>query len=152
MTGKRKLSEPWRAVKKRKSAKQHSLEHTNFKNTSPFLRPPAELRNEIYLHVCSSEGEKAYLTTRNRAKLSYRSTLLRVNHQICGEFSAVLHKHVPTIVVRVTDFDFGHVITFLNRCEDFELKTLQNTMTSNSSGKLVVELRFGKCTLDLTER
>lgn len=152
MAGKHKLSSPSRAGKKRKTATESSLEHADSAITTPLLRLPAELRNEIYLFVCGCEGEKAYLTTRNRAKLSHRSALLRVSRQVREEFTAILHKHVPTIVARVTDFDFGHVITFLNRCEDIELKTLQNTTTGSESREMVIELRFGKCTLDLTER
>lgn len=113
MAAKRKLPASSRAAKKRKPAEKNHLEHADHEITSPCLRLPAEPRNEIYLHVCGSEGKKGYLTMRNRAKLSYRSTLLRVNRQVHEEFTAVLHKHVPTIVARVVDFDFGHVIAFL---------------------------------------
>lgn len=80
-----------------------------------------------------------YLTTSNRGSLSSQSALPRVSRQVREEFVAVMFRYAPAIVVSVKDFDFGHVITFLNRLSNYELRGLVDAQPSR---RLIVELSF----------
>ena len=111
----------------------------------PFLDLPAELRNSIYGKVFD-ESPRAYLTIRTRSNLASRSALPRVRRPIRNEFRPVLYLSAHEIVARVIDFDFGHIVTFLNRLSKVEMKGLEGIETQ-SSRKLIVELNFAKTTL-----
>lgn len=50
-----------------------------------------------------------------------------------------MYLHAPDTVASVNDFDFGHIITFLNRLSDLEIKDLLDVQ---SSRKMTVELSF----------
>lgn len=108
----------------------------------PLLRLPAELRNHIYALVCGGEDEKAYLSFRSRGNLAHAgSALARVNKQVRSEFLPILSSTVPIINAQVRDFDFAHVVTFFNRCEEYELKkllTLNATEGSERTMKITV--------------
>ena len=92
---------------------------------APSSNSPAKLRNAIYALICAGSDEHAYLHTRSRGNLAHGSSLLRVNRQDRNEFMAVLCTTVPSIQAHVKDFDFAHIITFFNRCDEIELKSLK---------------------------
>ena len=111
------------------------------KNYFPFLDLPAELRNNIYEKVCEAEPE-AFLIKRGRGNLASRSALPRVCHQIRNEFNSILYLCAGELIASVTDFDFQHIVTFINRLSDMELRSLLPTTDVPSSREMSVELIF----------
>jgi len=91
-------------------------------DSSPLLQLPAELRNDIYEYIAVDAC--AELHPRTRGKLASRSTLCRVSKQVRDEYHAVLYMTTPYIKAHVKDFDFGHIVTFLNKLSDRELNAL----------------------------
>lgn len=99
---------------------------------------PAELRNNIYEKV--AESETAHLSVRTRGNLASASALSRVNRQIRNEFLPIIYICAPKIVARVSNFDFRHIVTFLNRLSEAELQTLPSVTRPNER-KMEVELQ-----------
>ncbi|TKA67439.1 hypothetical protein B0A55_09147 [Friedmanniomyces simplex] len=86
-----------------------------------------ELRNIIYEYVFASTG--GVLLSRqlvHRALAPKTSTLLRVNKQIHTEFlhAAWLLADIHTTAL---EYDFRHIVTFLNRHEEEEIRALPST-------------------------
>ncbi|KAK3114078.1 hypothetical protein LTR53_007972 [Teratosphaeriaceae sp. CCFEE 6253] len=81
---------------------------------------PAELRTGIYEYVSANTSD-VYLSPRTKT-LVPRSGLVLANKQVRSEFLAVQVFH-PEITTTVTGFDFGHVITFMNKQAKFDHKT-----------------------------
>ncbi|KAK0353524.1 hypothetical protein LTR91_022977 [Friedmanniomyces endolithicus] len=89
-----------------------------------FFDLPPELRNTVYVLVFASTG--GVLLSRqpyHRTIAPKSSTLLRVNKQIHNEFmhAAWLLADIHTTSL---DFNFRHIVAFLNRHEDEELRAL----------------------------
>ena len=93
--------------------------------SSPLLKLPAELRNNVYEKI--AEDTIGHLKSGKKGILGCSTAFSRVNSQVHKEFLSIFALHVPKIVATVKDFDFGHVITFLNRLSEDELKTLPGT-------------------------
>lgn len=88
---------------------------------SPFLELPAELRNEIYDYVAPSYT--AVLRQNARGRLLTNSPLAAVSRQVCEEYIATLYLCAP-ITAHVKNLDFSHLVTFLNKLSDRELRAL----------------------------
>lgn len=98
-----------------------------------------ELRNNIYACVLQSDPQ-AYLTTSNGVDLFSKSALSRVNRQVREEFNSLLQTASPELVAEVKNFNFGHVITFLNRMDKRDLDTLPNTHRLSSGRRMIINL------------
>ncbi|KAK3725029.1 hypothetical protein LTR37_000539 [Vermiconidia calcicola] len=92
---------------------------------SPLLKLPAELRNNVYEKI--AEDTTGHLKSGKNGILGCSTAFPRVNGQVHREFLSIFALQVPKIVATTKDFDFGHVITFLNRLSEDELKTLPGT-------------------------
>jgi len=108
-------------------------------DSSPFLELPAELRNAVYEYVAIDAC--GALHRRTRGKLASRTALCRVSKQVRDEYHAVLYMTTPYIEAHVKDFDFGHIVTFLNKLSDRELNALP-TSTIPTHRKLRVHIRI----------
>lgn len=109
----------------------------NLGQPSLLLDLPAELRNTIYTMVLE---DTEVLLSRNTTKkaLAVGCALPRVNKQVRDEFMAValLSADIRTTAM---DFDFRHIVTFLNRLSDAELKALPS-VTVPSQRRITVDL------------
>lgn len=104
----------------------------------PLLDLPAELRNNIYEKVLENQP-KVYLSKRTRGNLASQSALARVSRQVRNEFLPVMYLCAGEIIASVQNFDFRHIVTFLNRLSDKEMTALVETP---SSRKMKIELTF----------
>lgn len=104
---------------------------------SLLLDLPADIRNIIYAMVL---GNTEARLSRNSAKnnLATTSALPRVNKQVRAEFMAMVWLSAD-IQTTVLDFDFRHIVTFLNRLSDAELQALPS-ISVPASRKVKVEL------------
>lgn len=84
----------------------------------------------------------AEISSRNRGILASRSPLNCVSKQIHNEYQAVLFNHAPHITAVVKDFDFQHIVTFLNGLSDSELKHLPSVSSTNHQRRITIELRL----------
>jgi len=95
---------------------------------SLLLDLPAEIRNIIYQMV--HNNAEMHLS-RNTSKRSLATTvaLPRVNKQVRDEFfsSAWLTADISTTVI---DFDFRHIVTFINRLSDLESESKSESMST----------------------
>lgn len=89
----------------------------------PFFSLPAELRNMIYGHTIYSTPPK--LTPRSRGRLTSACPLMLVCKQTESEFSAQLYVQSTRIVAYIKDYKFSHIVSFLNRLSDPDLRLLQ---------------------------
>lgn len=71
------------------------------------------------------------------------SKLSQLSHERV-EFSSVLMTHVPTIQTTVRNYNFGHIITYINRLSENELKKITADSSSTDSGlaKRTVDLNL----------
>lgn len=113
------------------------MDLTTSEGSSRLLDLPAELRNRIYEYVAVNSG--AELAPRTRGKLVTKTALGQVSKQVRNEFLAVLYVSVPTIKAHVFDFDFAHIVTFLNKLSDRELSALP-TLSIPTHRKLCVHI------------
>ncbi|KAK5134452.1 hypothetical protein LTR08_006499 [Meristemomyces frigidus] len=90
--------------------------------SSPFFELPAELRNEVYEYVALSAG--AQLRPRFRGRLISATALCRVSKQVRKEYEAALYVSASRITAHVRNFDFGHLVTYLNKLTGRELSAL----------------------------
>ena len=132
--------------KKRKPATQ--IQRRNSKHPKAALKPikpvkpfrffdlPAELRNLVYEKV--AEDQTVVLDSR---ELTDHSGLLGKNDRIRDEYAPILLLHARTIEANVRNFDFQHIVTFLNRLSDAEVKALPNT-NRRASRHVNISLRF----------
>lgn len=131
----------------RLKSKPPQISKTTKKPTNGKLRPatpfrfldlPVELRDNIYQMVLDAEPE-AYLSKRFRGRLITRSALAWVNRGIRSEFLSTVYVYAGNINAVVKDFDFQHIVTFLNRLSDKEMRLL---VDGPSSRCLNIELSF----------
>ena len=76
-------------------------------------------------------------------QLTDRSGLLEVSAQLREEYLPILILNAPKIQIEVTNFDFRHAVTFINRLSTIELSTLP-TFTTPSTRKIEVMLIISK--------
>jgi hypothetical protein len=105
----------------------------------PLLELPREIRDHIYGFV--AEYSTGTLDRRARGNLITSAPLARTNKQLRDEFMSVLHTDLQTIVAKVSDFDFRHLVTFFNRLSDREHRILLGVV--HSSGRRNMVIRMG---------
>jgi hypothetical protein len=103
-------------VKKRsRERKPPNRNSTHFR----FLDLSAELRNNIYDKVIE---DSALVFRRSNANCNLASTsaLARVSRSLRSEFLPLALRTTPVIKTAVIDWNFGHVVRFMNSMEDQE--------------------------------
>lgn len=96
-----------------------------------FMDLSAELRNLVYASYARTRI--AYL---KNGALTDNSPLLEVNAQVRDEYIPMLIWFAKAIKTRVVDFDFGHIVTFLDNISAPELVALP------PAGSIDIALRF----------
>ncbi|EME87454.1 uncharacterized protein MYCFIDRAFT_75309 [Pseudocercospora fijiensis CIRAD86] len=99
------------------------------------LQLPAELRNLIYSKVL--EDFPAYLHPHNNGRLVCASRLLGANHQIRRELLSELYLTAP-IYAQVYDWNFNHIVSFLNKLSTSEFKSLPRKIYHHQNPAKVV--------------
>ncbi|KXS98021.1 hypothetical protein AC578_8793 [Pseudocercospora eumusae] len=102
----------------------------------PFLDLAPELREMIYDSVLKISPT----TFSRRAKhLTSTSGLARVNKQIRSEFLARALTNAPILKTTVFDFNFSHIVTFLNKLPDSDLAELESNEPHRT---MLIDLKF----------
>lgn len=115
------------------------------KGRSLLLELPAEIRNSIYEEVAADS--QALISRRHRGTLLSKSGLGRLSRQVRSEYHAALYLYAPKITARVKNSDFGHVVTFLNRLSDAEMRALPSVQVA-SNRRVTLELELGSDRVD----
>jgi len=94
-----------------------------------FLDLSAELRNNVYDKIIE---DSALLLRRSNANRNLASTsaLVRVSRSLRSEFLPLALRATPVIKTAVRDWDFGHVVKFMNALgtREFEKLKLEQTL------------------------
>lgn len=118
------------------------VDHGAVTKPFPFLKLPGELRNKIYSQVGDGDFE-AYLDPQYPGKLMPASpALFRVSKQIHNEYLDAVYLRAD-IIARVVDFDFAHVITFIDNLAERARNTLPHINPSSTRNIIIL--------LDITE-
>ncbi|KAK0928644.1 hypothetical protein LTR29_017288 [Friedmanniomyces endolithicus] len=111
-------------------------------SSSPFLDLPAELRNNIYEYAALADqpfGLKPRLKVQQARHIISISPLILASHEVAEEYYSVLATLLmntnATILARVTDFKFRHLIRFITT----QMFTPQ-VLDKGVAKRLVVEL------------
>ena len=80
---------------------------------------PAELRNLVYEKI--AEAQRARF---RQKELTDRTGILDINDRLKYEYFPILLLHAGQIEADVTNFNFQHVVTFLNRLSETEVNAL----------------------------
>lgn len=145
------------AAKRAPKAKRQKTAAVPDPNTPPpgrpslFLALPPELRNHVYSFV-AADAPPVVLHPKTRGRRLSKSPLMTLSKQVSEEYQAMLYFSVPGITAYVKDFDFGHVVTFLNKLSEAEVKALPSLNTANAAPainipterKVLVELEITK--------
>ncbi|KAK4555041.1 hypothetical protein LTR86_007807 [Recurvomyces mirabilis] len=113
-----------RSARSSRSSAQRPLDSKS--QTSHFLKLPAELREWVYTFVAQSTH--TLLRPASGGKLLNDSPLLRVSRQCNDEYTKVLRREAPAIIAQVVDFDFSHVVKFLNSLTEIELNAIRTEL------------------------
>ena len=130
------ITEPGRSARQKKQEKKRQQSDAAQTAPFPFLTLPAELRNIVYGMV--AEEYTAYLKKRI---LTDRSNLVLVSRQIRDEYRPVSLLCAKNIQTKVVDFDFRHIVTFINRLSTTEVNALPNA-TKPGTRRIDVTLVF----------
>ncbi|KAK3624749.1 hypothetical protein LTR56_020802 [Elasticomyces elasticus] len=105
---------------------------------SLLLDLPAELRNAVYEMVLACTGGALLSRSATHRALASSSAMPRVNKQIRDEFLAttMLLAEIHTTSV---DFSFRHIVAFLNRLSDEEIRALPTTKLPTQR-KIIIHL------------
>ncbi|KAK4889260.1 hypothetical protein LTR27_011937 [Elasticomyces elasticus] len=106
---------------------------------SLLLDLPPELRNLVYEFVFASTGGVHLSPKAHRKHLACGSALDRVNKQVRHEFLTV-GELVVDIHTSAPNFDFRHIVAFLNRLSDQEMQELPS-LTMPVQRKVIVDLQ-----------
>ncbi|KAK3654175.1 hypothetical protein LTR56_004230 [Elasticomyces elasticus] len=106
---------------------------------SLLLDLPPELRNLVYEFVFASTGGVHLSPKAHRKHLACGSALNRVNKQVRHEFLTV-GELVVDIHTSAPNFDFRHIVAFLNRLSDKEMQALPS-LTVPVQRKVIVDLQ-----------
>ncbi|KAK5747486.1 hypothetical protein LTR17_000127 [Elasticomyces elasticus] len=98
-----------------------------------------ELRNLVYEFVFASTGGVHLSPKAHRKHLACGSALNRVNKQVRHEFLTV-GELVVDIHTSAPNFDFRHIVAFLNRLSDKEMQALPS-LTVPVQRKVIVDLQ-----------
>lgn len=96
---------------------------------SPFLKLPLELRAQIYEYVALAAGIHLQPQTGDRP-ISW-TPLSLVCHQVYEEYKKVICASAPIVTAYVRDFDFTHVIAFLDNLDN-GIETHQSSIPAQS--------------------
>ncbi|KAK1821634.1 hypothetical protein LTR12_003861 [Friedmanniomyces endolithicus] len=99
---------------------------------------PPELRNLIYEAVLASTGGAQLSANFHRKDLCFASALPRTNKQVRWEFSTAALS-IADIHTIAPHFSFRHIVAFLNRLQDVDLRTLP-TLKLPAQRRVVIEL------------
>lgn len=97
-----------------------------------FLDLPAELRAAI-LALAARHTGTALLKRNSRGVVSSSDPLSFISKQVRGEYLGVLYEHAQTTLAYVLDFDFRHVVTYLNKLNKAEVKALPTQRMRSST-------------------
>lgn len=114
--------------KRKRDTGTTAAQPTNNKQTpkkiSLLLDLPPELRNKVY-ECALEEHPQAYLSRFHyRPGLATTSNLVLVSKQVKEEFLGMLYLTAPIIRTAVRNFDFRHIVTYLNGLSDMEIQRL----------------------------
>ncbi|KAF7186182.1 hypothetical protein HII31_12519 [Pseudocercospora fuligena] len=100
-----------------------------------FCNLPRELRDMIYLE--DAKNNPPLLVRSKKPYLITLSPLALVNWSTRAEVLETALACSNKIVVPVRDFDFGHVVAFLNKCSRKQLAQFSRSAASNSSERTI---------------
>lgn len=103
-----------------------------------FLQLPRELRDEVYSSIATDST--AAIDKRGGGTISCSEALSLVNKQIRSEFLSALYLDAGSLVAKVVDFNFSHIITFFNRLSERENRNLIGGPQSSEARKLKINL------------
>lgn len=103
-----------------------------------FLELPPELRNAIYAAIL--EDAPVTIPRNHRRRLKMPSALIGANKMIHDEFRSYATLEAPVIRADVFNLDFGHVITYLNRLGETQLKQLEHASSSQRSTEQTIKI------------
>ncbi|PIB02619.1 hypothetical protein CB0940_00196 [Cercospora beticola] len=105
-----------------------------------FLELPPELRNAIYALVV--EDHPIVIAQNHRRRVKITCGLIRVNKMIHDEIRSYATLEAPVIRAQVIDFCFGHVITYLNRLGETQLKQLEHGTDVQRSTTQTIKIKL----------
>ncbi|KAF2770854.1 hypothetical protein EJ03DRAFT_350139 [Teratosphaeria nubilosa] len=120
------------AKRKRKQQQGGISDTKKQKLSSDFLALPAEVRDHIYGFCAITDS--ARIIPKTKGELIGASPLLSVNKQIRQEYKGALYREAP-ITAQVVEFNFAHVVKFLNSLSDRDLKARTPTLFRKSDNK-----------------
>ncbi|KAF2484447.1 hypothetical protein BDY17DRAFT_295643 [Neohortaea acidophila] len=85
-----------------------------------FFRFPPELRNLIYEYISLDSG--ACILSSNDGRPSSPAPLSLTSRTVYEEYQSVLYNSAPCLTAHVRDFDFAHVIQFLDNLSEREAR------------------------------
>ena len=97
---------------------------------------PAELRNLVYAEVA-----KDNIAVLEKGTFTDNSAFSQVSAQIHNEYMPILALHAKAIKPTVVDFDFRHIVTFINRLSAAELNNLPS-LTKSNGRNIEITLHF----------
>lgn len=107
-----------------KSAKMARTRHAKTAQPFRFLDLPGEIRNNIYRIHCTDAESSSFLSKRSGGRLEVQDALALTNRQIHDELTSTVQYKETGITAYVKDFDFRHIVTFLNKLSDTEMDVL----------------------------
>ena len=123
--------------KRRNPGKPKPQKHNNQNDGPfPFMNLPPELRNIVY-----AEAAKDNVAVIEKSTFTDNSALSQVSAQIHNEYMPILALNAKAIQTTVLDFDFRHVVTFINRLSAAELNALPSINKSDTR-PIDISLRF----------
>ena len=123
-------------VQKIKPGKPKSTKKSRKQVPFRFLELPGELRNIVYAYAAT--GRTAQLKKGQR-QLIDNSALSLANDQIRDEYAPMIPLYAKVIKAEVVDFDFRHIVTFINHLSTAELNALPN-VAGPSTRKIEITL------------
>jgi hypothetical protein len=123
-----------REVSQQAEARKKPRTSENTRNKRfPFLSLPPELRNIVYGYV--AEGCTA--TIAKHGTMIELGNPMPLSPQIDYEYRSVVALYAKTIKTDVYDFDFRHIVTFINHLSAAELSVMPDITGSNSKSSIV---------------
>lgn len=86
------------------------------------------------------EDATGYIPRNGKGFLTGHEALVRVNQQIHDEFLPILYLRAPIVKASIENFDFRHIVTFLNTLSDHELNSMRGVKSEPS---IILELDMG---------
>lgn len=132
-----KAPPPVRASKRTKPTSASSADAESEKRRSRLLELPTELLDMIYGHVAADAG--AFLC-RKSTSLYSTSGLMCVSREVRDGFQSILNISALEVRTKVMNFDFSHIVRFLNQLSERELNALP-TVALPTERKFIIKLK-----------